>query len=273
MNYLFNEIGKPIVVASHPRSGTHLTIDLLRKQFSLCSTSKSLGESFDHLYLELESLSVQPLDPTSEIKALKILKKAQRPIIKTHSDPNFSHLTSKFDHWQAWLKNESTPLYVLRDGRSVMCSLHLFMQGYDPKTRCSLSDFLRQTINGQSRVKRWANHVNTWLAQPGIHFIKFEDIITNTLPSLIEISQILDLEPLKIKPLLPKSIRGLWHGRWVRLTETRPESSAIIGYYKGQKSVKWKTAFSLSDREFFHAEAGELLQRLGYIHSDDWINH
>ena len=52
---IFQDIGKPILIASHPRSGTHLTIDLLRKQFQECQSYKRLGEPFDRLYLALEA--------------------------------------------------------------------------------------------------------------------------------------------------------------------------------------------------------------------------
>lgn len=138
------------------------------------------------------------------------------------------------------------------------------MQSYDPTTRCSLSDFLRQKVNGQSRVKQWVNHVEQWLTQSNVYLIRFEDVIKQTRPTLTKLSQIIETEVSHKEPLLPKSIRSLWHGRWLRLCAIQPESSAIIGYFKGQKSAKWQTAFTNSDHDFFSQEAGELLQRLGY---------
>ena len=47
---------KPIIVFSHRRSGTHLLIDLLRKQFKECQSWKYPGEPIDCLYLTMESL-------------------------------------------------------------------------------------------------------------------------------------------------------------------------------------------------------------------------
>lgn len=96
--HLFDSIGKPIIVASHPRSGTHLTMDLLRKQFPVCATYKFPTQSLDQLYLALEALSAPPRESISEARALKILKKSQRPIIKTHACPTFSHLEQSFQH-------------------------------------------------------------------------------------------------------------------------------------------------------------------------------
>lgn len=260
----FFGIGKPVVVASHPRSGTHLTIDLLRKQFPACATHKLPAQPLDRLYFALEALSAPSHQSITEAKALKILKKAQRPLVKTHADPSFGHLNGQFSQWQSWLNQDATILYIFRDGRATMCSFHLFMQSYDPSARCSLSEFMRQTIDGQSRVKRWVNHVEQWLAHPNVHPVQFEDIICRTAETIDKLACVLGVEAKHVEPLLPQSIRSLWHGRWVRLTSIAPESTAIIGYYRGQKSAKWKTAFSSSDHVFFESEAGNLLRRLGY---------
>lgn len=137
----FSTINKAIVVASHPRSGTHLTIDLLRKQFDICAAKKRLGAPLDRLYLALEALTA-PNQPLSEKTAIEILQKTSRPLIKTHADVNLSHLTSDFSNWQRWLQSKGDYIYVFRDGRDVICSLHLFMQSYDPTTRCSASLFV-----------------------------------------------------------------------------------------------------------------------------------
>lgn len=261
----FSTIGQPIVVASHPRSGTHLTLDLLRKQFPACATYKFPIQPLDRLYLALEALSAPSHQAISEAKAFKILRKAQRPLIKTHADTGFSHLSDRFSQWQQWLKQEATILYIFRDGRATLCSYHLFMQSYDPIARCSLSDFIRQTNQGNSRVKQWANHVEQWINHPDVHPLQFERIISHTAHTIESLAQILNTEAKPIEPLLPASIRSLWHGRRVRLTQTNPESTAIIGYYKGQKSAQWEQAFSPADKAFFESEAGDLLHRLGYL--------
>lgn len=260
----FSGIGKPIVVASHPRSGTHLTIDLLRRQFSECETYKLPTQPLDRLYLALEALSAPLQKSISEAKAIDILRKTERPIIKTHLDPSLTHLDNRFSDWQRWISKEATILYIIRDGRATLSSYHLFMQSFDPSTRCSLSEFLRQTTGGKSRVRQWADHVEEWLSYPGAQPIQFEDIVQHTSSALDQLSLILNLEAKCCKPLLPKSIHSLWHGRWIRLTQVKPESTAIIGYYKGQHSVAWKTAFSEQDHAFFELEAGDLLKRLGY---------
>jgi hypothetical protein len=267
---IFKNIGKPILIASHPRSGTHLTIDLLRKHFAECNSWKSYGESLARLYFALESFAPVK-NPMSEDMSINILSRAKRPIIKTHCDPQFSYLLPQKAPWVSWLKEEADIYYVLRDGRDVMCSLHLFMQSYDPTTRCSFSEFIRQQVNGVSRVKNWVNHIQKWSSEPKVKIIKFENIIKNTSLILENIERELQLTPLNREPLLPKKVENLWHSRWLRLTQQKPESTAIIGYYGGQKVQKWQTTFTTEDRQFFNSEAGNILLDLEYEKSDRWI--
>ncbi len=50
------EKSRPIIIATHKRSGTHLTIDTFRRQFLECNSWKYPGEPLDRLYLSLESV-------------------------------------------------------------------------------------------------------------------------------------------------------------------------------------------------------------------------
>ncbi|NEO66545.1 MAG: sulfotransferase domain-containing protein, partial [Moorea sp. SIO4G2] len=254
----FKDIGQPIVIASHPRSGTHLTIDLLRKQFLECQSWKQLCEPLDRLYFALESFNYSP-DSLPEKTALSILTRAQRPIIKTHAYPGFKHLRKHKSEWCTWLEQEADTFYIIRDGRDVLCSLHLYMQSWDASTRVPLSTFMRQKKNGYSTVKWWSNHVKSWLKEPKVNILRFEDIVHTPEQMLEKISHGLNLKPLYIEPLLPERLKGLWHSRWMRVTSRNSESTAILGCYRNQKVDKWRDVFTESDRVFFHQEAGDLL--------------
>lgn len=267
----FSRLGPPILVASHPRSGTHLTLDTLRRQFAACAAWKYPGERLDRLYLPLEGLTAEDKGLSRPI-AQQILGRSPRPLLKTHAYPALAHLQSDYPDLHYWIHESAQKLYVVRDGRAVLCSLHLFMQSYKPEARCSLSDFLRQEVNGKSRVRAWATHVQTWMAQPDVYVLRFEDFIQYPRQTLTALGHQLELPPRFVEPLLPRSPHTIWQGRWARLTQWRPESSAIIGYYGGQKTQKWQDTFSAGDRAFFHQEAGGLLQHLGYITSEAWVD-
>lgn len=101
--------------------------------------------------------------------------------------------------------------------------------------------------------------------------MRFEDIIGNPSETLDKLGHFLQIQPRYIQPILPKPHKGLWQGRIAKLTQTQPESSAILGYYGGQKAEKWNQSFTIKDRYFFHQEAGDLLLKLGYEAGDSWI--
>lgn len=267
---LFANVGRPILIASHPRSGTHLTIDLLRKQFHECASWKHLGESLGHLYLPLEGLT-ESQNSMDQSTALTILQRSQKPILKTHDYPTLKALSQQYPEWFEWVKNKATRLYIVRDGRDVMCSFHLFMQSFHPPSRCSLSEFLRQPDPERTWVRRWADHVEHWLDEPDVIHLKFETIVRQPVKTLTQLSQTLNLNPRFQEPLLPRPFQNIWESRWHRLVSHQPESTAILGFYKGQKKQRWQSQFTQADREFFHQEAGSLLIRLGYETSDDWV--
>lgn len=267
---LFANLGRPILIASHPRSGTHLTIDLLRKQFHECATWKHLGESLGHLYIPLEGLT-ESQNSMDKSTALKILQRSQNPILKTHDYPTLKALSRQYPDWFEWIKNKATRLYIVRDGRDVMCSFHLFMQSFHPPSRCSLSEFLRQPDSERTWVRRWVDHVEHWLDEPDVIHLKFETIVRQPVNTLMQLSHALDLNPRFQEPLLPRPLQNIWESRWHRLVSHQPESTAILGYYKGQKKQRWQSQFTQADREFFHQEAGSLLIRLGYETSENWI--
>lgn len=52
-----DRLSAPLVVATHMRSGTHLTMDLVRRQFPAFRSWKLPGEANDMLYLALDVLS------------------------------------------------------------------------------------------------------------------------------------------------------------------------------------------------------------------------
>ena len=87
-NTLLEKLSAPIVVAAHMRSGTHLTIDLLRRQFKSVGSWKWPGEANDSTYLALDVMGDLEAN-WGEKRAIRILKRCDRPIFKLHwTDPS-----------------------------------------------------------------------------------------------------------------------------------------------------------------------------------------
>ena len=172
----------PIAIASHQRSGTHLLIDLIRRQFPTTRSWKWPTEKLNALYLNLERLRPEHCWSINVRQAQRLNQRAKRPILKTHSTAELNLWTGPANNYVTQLTKEATWLYVYRDPRSVMCSYHLLMQISDPNTRVLLKDFIRQPHDGTdvSRVRFWSDHVCSWLNFPDITAFNFTEVIRNT---------------------------------------------------------------------------------------------
>jgi hypothetical protein len=258
------------VLVTHRRSGTHLTIDLLRRQFEACDARKRLGEPLHALYLNLDLL-LGERRPLSEPSARALLARARRPIVKTHALPGFASFRPDHAAFVDALIADADLYSVHRDGRDVMCSLHLYFQAFDARARCSLSEFLRQRDEGASRPRRWAEHVLRWRAEPGVRSLPYESLVTSPGPTLERLAGELGLVARMREPLLPPRLRGAWQARWLRLFSRRPPVTTVLSDPSGRRRPeRWREAFTPEDRAFFHAEAGDALVELGYERSDGW---
>jgi hypothetical protein len=268
---------RPVVIASHPRSGTHLMIDLFRRQFAECRSWKFPGEKLNRLYLSVEALFESGARaPISEAKAISILRRVPRPLAKTHlvlPETEGGPVTRAGQlgrHWIEWLRQRERIVYVYRDGRDVMCSYHFFAK-IDPTARCPIGQFIRQTDGGVSRVRAWADHLRRWLREPGVVAVRFEDVRAEPRAALERLADELGLTPLYREPLLPRPLGGVWESRLMRLGGVRPQSTAIVSNLKGHRLERWREVFTRQDCEFFDEEAGELLLDLGYETSREWV--
>ena len=271
---------RPIVVLTHKRSGTHLTLDLFRRHFRECDAWKWWGENESRLYLSLPSLyDPAEMVATSERRALDVLGRCARPTVKTHRFPEdvpTAEVTGGGRlgrYWLDWLRDRGRLLYVYRDGRDALCSLQLLEAKQDRGRWRPLAEFIRQeTGDGISRAAAWARHVERGLAQAGAVTLRFEDLKRSPRPTLDELARRLELTADYREPLLPAKLGSGLGSRLLRRLSRRPPSTAILGRPRGLRLERWREAFSREDREFFHREAGETLVRLGYEASDAWID-
>lgn len=263
------KVGRRIVIATHRRSGTHLAIDLLRRHFPACRSRKRLGEGLDALYLNLDRLEKRR--PIDEARALALLRRAPRPIVKTHELPGWMTGDREHAEFAARVLADADVYCLFRDGRDVLCSLHPYTRGYEPATPASFSEFLRQRVDGVTRARHWADEVRACLALPGVRRLAFEEIVDDPRRVITRLGADLSLEPEIVEPLLPLPVRSRWGSRWLRLFSIAPEATSIPAAAAGRVR-SWRDAFSREDRTFFRDEAGDLLIELGYERSDAWVN-
>jgi hypothetical protein len=260
---------RPIVIASHPRSGTHLCIDTLRLNFADCASTKRPLQRVDGLYVNLEG-EFAAAGRSRPSAVGRILAGVARPLVKTHALLNLA----PSDFWKddlrpdpefaQWLRRHATFVYPYRDGRDVMLSLHQFMKVFDPEARVSLSQFLRQLIHGVSRVKFWAMHVQSWTSDSSVHHIAMEDLLRGGRSVLPALAEKLSLPWHGGEPVIPPKNGIEFFNRLKRRIIPFPASTSIEAYGPNQRRIPWREAFNDADREFFRREAGDTLIKLGY---------
>lgn len=263
--------GNAILVASHPRSGTHLMIDLIRRQFPATKARRFYGLPLDHLYLNIERLTASERR-FDEAKAHSILAKARRPIVKTHYLADFSETwvpeetNSLAPIWRA-LVDESCCIYVHRDPREVMVSLKQFLSKMNPAVaQASLPEFIRmEHWSGRTTMLGWwVEHVESWLERPGVLVLSYRRLLSDTEAIVREIAGYVNERPVRVEPLLPPKVNTVTRTRLDRLFSLAPASTAIIADARRHPAVHWNEVCSATDEEYLEATAGVLLERLGY---------
>ena len=265
---------RPIVVASHPRSGSHLCIDTLRLNFPACASRKRWLEPADRLYLDMDGFARR--HPQSDPRLLvRILGGAQRPIIKTHALPDctgFFHddRTETMMEFMAWLRERATWIYAYRDGRDALCSLQHFLRPPASEPPVSIAEFIRQRTRGMSRVKQWASHVQAWIDDARVYCISMEELLRRTSEVLPGVAEKLGTPLKRGGALLPERASANWFCRVRRRVIRQPQSTAIDSLAGSGRPVAWREAFTAADRRFVEDESEALLIKLGYEESSDW---
>ena len=263
---------RPIVVASYPRSGTHLLIDSLRLNFAECESRKRLGERHEALYLSLDALAA--LSPR---EAVRRVTSARRPVLKTHAMPDFSACGRAVDRHPydpalvEWLRRCACWLYTYRDPRECLNSLHAMTRSETGDRRTSLAEFIRQTERGWVRPALWAHHVSGWMAGSFVYGLAMEELLASPGPTLSGIAEWCGLElPARGKWQLPARHGSVLASRIARMFRRRPASSEVGPGIR--RDGHWRTLLSIDDRRFMLRHLGDLLIKLGYEDSDNWVN-
>lgn len=264
---------RPVLVASHQRSGTHLTMDLLRRQFDACRPPFRPGVN-PHRYLYFSMDRFRPTHPShvGPSACLAVLRSTSMPILKAHSLPGFPEASEEAAPLCAALMARSIRIYCVRDVRSMLASLHAFDAVDDERyAAMPLAEFIRTEINGVPRPGVWANHVEAWLdrGEPSL-VLRFERVIADPAGTMDELAQALGQPPLRREPVLPRAMKHRWRIWAARLTGV-PESTNVIGRRKGMAVPKWRDTLDPDDRAFIERHAGHALRRLGYEPDDAWV--
>ena len=243
---------KHLIIASHRRSGTHLSIDLFRKNILKTENYVNL-DSFvdsDQKNLDKEGLERKLSSGTS--------------IIKTHLLPDFSlYLEENDANYLHRFFQENEIFYVKRDGRDVMVSLFHYVQNFDQEAKVlSFSDFLKTTNSfdpgtlDMSRPKFWAHHVKSWQQSKfKLHVLSFERIIEDYANEVALVAQLLGLSltipDVDVRLKSSNFLVTVFRKALIKLGLNK--NNTAVGFRKGQKG-EYKKYFAAEDLAFFDHE-------------------
>ena len=256
---------KPIIVASFPRSGTHLTIDALRHFFIETYRRQGYGQSVHSLYMNLDRLDVRHPYPLTEKKAMHILGTcAKRVIIKTHCGVEIDQVGAAHRALAREIIDASDVVCVVRDVRPVMTSFMALRPMKFPDSPRDISTFLRTPMDGgEGPAANWARHVAGWLDRPGVHIIKFEAMREDYAKAISTLGEQLHLTtnryPIRMFPK-PRSMFENRVRRWLGIQN----SSAIDNLRMAFETPDWKQVMTKNDLALIREQAGDVMNRLVY---------
>lgn len=257
----------PVIVATHERSGTHLTIDLLRKNFQECRSWRLPGEYLEMSFVNIDRIGIDADWPNTLEATKKQLRRSSNPVIKTHKTPKFHGFGEKEQDFALELLSKAKVVYVIRHPLKVLSSYQLMVDRFPARSSEEIKVFLQKEMKGgEAPLARWKNHIKEWEAHDDILVIKYEDIIRKTANTLNVIGDYLGMTHLnKVNPL-PKHIRTRWQRRYMRLFQINPESTAVLGRGKDEKQrpSDWSKLIDSELCNILEGEIGEVLHTYNY---------
>jgi len=257
---------KPIIVASHPRAGTHLTIDGLRHFFNETYQKQRFNQSVHDLYLNIDRLDPEhPFSLTPERVKAYCEGCAKRVIVKSHSPVEVDQVGDDCREFVRGVFDASDIVYVARDVRPVLASYMALRPMKFPDSPTDIGTFLRTDLDGHGPpAVGWAKHVAGWLDHPGLSaVVKFEDMRADYAKAIEEVGRALGMtrngKAIRVFPkpgsILENKIRRIFG---------RQYSSSIDNLRMKIKTRKWREIMSEADLDLIRDQAGEVMGRLGY---------
>ncbi len=267
MDY-FKEITQektPIVITSHPRSGTHLTMDLIRRHFPESRIYKRWGSN-ESVFLSIGGFnSKNKYNPSLETEALKLIRPCSHPVIKLHTYA-WQGIEKNYPHWIEWMAEKGKTIFVYRNIYAVLTSMHQYEQSFNALARCPLKEFIRQPYLGKAnRVVYWNEEMIRWRNREHTLVVSYEEMIHKTEETIHKIAHYLELKPQIKYPLLPRKVNSIWHARLQRIFSKNPGSTAIVAYYKKPiKNNNWHEQFDKEDLAYINKYAHEAMSLFDY---------
>lgn len=271
---IFDDMSENVVVFSHRRSGTHLTIDAIRNNFN----------AYRAPHVNLDTLRKTP-HPEQAVERLAESWMTSARVLKSHSIVQLRTFfpRSEIGDFVQSVASDAKTIYVCRDGRDVMTSLYYYALKVKPALRdVTFSRFLRMRDPLDARPSRpdvgnvayWKRHVTGWINQPDVFAVSFESLISEYDEQVARLASFLNQPvPSQVTRVVRTGrSNSLPDGAWARsrekLTKTflrliKGVDITSVDFRRGQVG-SFREIFTENDLQYFDSVAGDLMAQLGY---------
>lgn len=266
----FAENSAGILIASHPRSGTHLLIDVIRRQFPTTRSWRWWGLPLDYLYFNIERSTSDNRYFNAALRK-KVMSRPTRPLLKTHYLADWSSTwveeeTGSVPDDVADIISRSSTLYIHRDPRDVMVSYKQFLSSIRPEVAdLGLVEFMKaRHWSGDDMIGWWQRHVEGWLATSGTVSLSYRDLIKSSKAMVERIGNMIDETPDWQDPILPEKVSTVARTRRDRLLSLSPASTGIVADRNRFPMRPWKEEMTEADHVWLESRIGPVMDLLGY---------
>ncbi|HEX5323908.1 MAG TPA: sulfotransferase domain-containing protein [Capsulimonadaceae bacterium] len=234
---------KDVFLASYPKSGNTWL------KFLLCHLLA--GEEID---FDRSDMLCPPIGFHEQGRAL--LPEGGR-LIKTH---------------EAFRPEYKKSVYIVRDGRDVAVSYY-FHCLRDGSFEGEFADFLPLLLAGQiDGYGTWKQNVLSWLDSPaapngGVCIIRYEDCHTCPEETMEKVTGFLGIPASseRIKQALEANTAQKMREKEGTAKDNGQKPRADIPFVRSAKTGDWRNTFTADQHALFLKEAGDVLQRMGYL--------
>ncbi len=294
---------KFILIATHPRSGTHFIINALCMNFrdvefpqirNTYSTLEGLFLTHDKTYTKEWQQCL-----SEDNNKIKVFKTHLMPSEISRALDNEFYLNEKEKAIIKTIYEHSKIVNIYRDGRDVILSWYFYQKdaagGLSTGTEirikeCTFSEFIRMPnkyympIRGfeekdKNRVEYWRAHVNEWLAKEDAVHLKYETLYNDFEATIRNLASSLGMqERLFDKIKRPEFVSAYSSDIFSRAKRKAKRTLRYLFNRNDSKRYKvvfpahprkgiigdWKNYFNDSDLEFFMRFAKDVMIKLDY---------
>lgn len=278
-------MGALIWLASYPKSGNTwmriFLLNLLRDKDEPLDINKMASFSpMDAARVWYEPFASAPLEQLGEPEIARLLPAGHKRITELRPDPILVKSHNFFGSWHGVPLQTAAvsagAIYIVRNPLDVVLSVrgHFGMPDIDRAIEYIANENMGARLS-QERMpeffRSWSGHVRSWTekANPKIHVVKYEDLISAPNIQFARISRILGISASEKQ--ISRAIRFASFEQLQKqeakygFAETPPNSDT---FFRQGKSGAWREILTREQVERIVADHHEQMARFGYIPDD-----